>query len=128
MQERLPLKRVISFIILHIIWWLDKFKMLKRSAIDIGSISRTHNPFNSLVHHHFVALTVMPASIDVVDFAKARSEEIRMLKKDIEDAKYRGARRVFQTLPRAMRRRAASHNIKRLPTRLRNKAIEEVCT
>lgn len=68
----------------------------------------------------------MPASIDVVDFAKARHEEIQMLKKDIDDAKYRGARRVFQTLPRSMRRRAASHNIKRLPTRLRNKAIEEV--
>jgi ribonuclease P/MRP protein subunit POP1 len=68
----------------------------------------------------------MPASIDVVDFARARGEEIRLLKKDIEDAKYRGARRVFQTLPRAMRRRAASHNLKRLPTRLRSKAVEEM--
>lgn len=69
---------------------------------------------------------MMPSSISVLDFAKARVEEIRTLKKDIEDAKYRGARRVFQTLPRSMRRRAASFNIKRLPTRLRLKAIQEM--
>lgn len=68
----------------------------------------------------------MPNSIDVLDFAKARATEINMLKKDIEEAGSRGARRVFQTLPKAMRRRAASFNIKRLPTRLRMKAIMEV--
>lgn len=49
-----------------------------------------------------------------------------LLKKDIEDSQYRGSRRVFQTLPRHMRRRAASHNIKRLPVRLRQRALEEL--
>jgi len=68
----------------------------------------------------------MPNSIDVIDFAKARAAEISILKKDIDDAKFRGARRVFQTLPKSMRRRAASFNLKRLPTRLRLKAIQEV--
>lgn len=75
---------------------------------------------------YLVELTVLPNSIDVIDFAKARIGEIQALKKDIKDAKYRGARRVFQTLPKSMRRRAASHNIKRLPTRLRLKALEEI--
>lgn len=69
---------------------------------------------------------MLPNSIDVIDFAKARIAEINVLKRDIEDAKYRGARRVFQTLPKSMRRRAASFNLKRLPTRLRMKAIQEV--
>ena len=34
--------------------------------------------------------------------------------------------RAAQTLPRHLRRRAASHNVKRLPVRLRKKAMEEV--
>ena len=36
------------------------------------------------------------------------------------------AKRVFQTLPRHLRRRAMSHNVYKLPVRLRQKAIEEV--
>lgn len=49
-----------------------------------------------------------------------------VLKKEIEDSQYRGSRRVFQALPRHMRRRAASYNIKRLPVRLRQRALEEL--
>lgn len=90
---------------------VEQYKELKKRAIDVGSIP---------------SLSVVPNSIDVVDFAKARMAEIKVLKKDIDDAKYRGARRVFQTLPKSMRRRAASFNIKRLPTRLRMKALEEL--
>lgn len=37
-----------------------------------------------------------------------------------------GAKRAFQSLPRHLRRRAASHNIRRLPKRLRAKAKFEV--
>ena len=37
-------------------------------------------------------------------------------------------KRVFQQLPRHMRRRAMSHNIRRLPRRLREKAKKEVRT
>lgn len=35
--------------------------------------------------------------------------------------------RVWQTLPRHLRRRAASHNVRRVPVRLREKAKLEVC-
>lgn len=64
--------------------------------------------------------------MDSKDFVKARLQEINLLSKELEQAKYSATRRVFQQLPRHMRRRAASYNIKRLPVRLRLKAMEEV--
>lgn len=69
---------------------------------------------------------MIPNSVDVKDFARSRMNEINLITKELEQAKYSSTRRVFQQLPRHMRRRAASYNIKRLPTRLRLRAIEEV--
>lgn len=70
-------------------------------------------------------MTSLPGVVDPLRFAKARANEVLLLKKEIEDSRYRGSRRVFQTLPRSMRRRAASYNIRRLPIRLRQRALEE---
>ncbi|KAJ1673240.1 Ribonucleases P/MRP protein subunit pop1, partial [Spiromyces aspiralis] len=42
------------------------------------------------------------------------------------DAKKASNTRAFQTLPRHLRRRAASHNVKRMPARLRAKALSEI--
>ncbi|PJF17202.1 hypothetical protein PSACC_02999 [Paramicrosporidium saccamoebae] len=67
----------------------------------------------------------MPGTLDPLVFAKARTAEVLLLKKEIQDGEFRGARRVFQTLSRSMRRRAASYNIRRLPVRLRQKALDE---
>jgi ribonuclease P/MRP protein subunit POP1 len=36
------------------------------------------------------------------------------------------AQRAFQDVPRALRRRSASHNVKRVPRRLREKAAKEM--
>lgn len=69
---------------------------------------------------------MIPNSVDVKDFARSRINEINLITKELDQAKYSSTRRVFQQLPRHMRRRAASYNIKRLPTRLRLRAIEEV--
>ena len=41
-------------------------------------------------------------------------------------SEFSGPTRVFQTLPRHMRRRAASYNVKRLPARLRKRALDQV--
>lgn len=68
----------------------------------------------------------VPSSLEPVAFARARTAEVLLLKRDISESVFRGSRRVFQTLPRHMRRRAASFNIRRLPTRLREKALAEV--
>lgn len=71
-------------------------------------------------------LSTLPVTLDPEAFAKARTAEVMLLKQEIANGEYRGTRRVFQTLPRSMRRRAASYNIRRLPVRLREKALAEV--
>jgi len=67
---------------------------------------------------------VVPRSIDVMEFAKARAAELATLTALIKQQS--GAKRVFQTLPHHMRRRAMSHNIKRMPVKLRI-AAARVC-
>ncbi|KAG0204946.1 hypothetical protein BGX33_008187 [Mortierella sp. NVP41] len=54
-------------------------------------------------------------TLDVVNFAEARAFEINALHKAMESSRNAAAQRAFQSLPRNLRRRAASHNIKRLP-------------
>ncbi|KAJ2195383.1 Ribonucleases P/MRP protein subunit pop1 [Coemansia sp. RSA 522] len=65
-------------------------------------------------------------SVDVVGFVEARSFEINALQRSLENARSQGNTRAFQTLPRHLRRRAASHNVKRIPARLREKALSEM--
>lgn len=57
-------------------------------------------------------------------FAQARAAEISAMLKAVAQKSSNSL--VFQTLPRHMRRRAMSHNIKRLPRRLRETARKEV--
>jgi len=42
------------------------------------------------------------------------------------NSKFASSTRTFQNLPRKLRRRTASHNVKRIPKRLRNRAIREM--
>ena len=69
---------------------------------------------------------LLRATVDVKEYALARATEISALTREIEQAKSGTTRRAFQTLPRHMRRRAASYNVKRLPIRLRLRALAEV--
>ncbi|XP_064606421.1 ribonucleases P/MRP protein subunit POP1-like [Liolophura sinensis] len=64
-----------------------------------------------------------PSEINLLDFAENRAKEIRDLSQLCESLG--GAKRVFQTLPWHMRRRAMSHNVKRLPRRLQEQAAKE---
>lgn len=64
--------------------------------------------------------------LDVPQFLAAREYEIRAFEQSQLNTKYASATRVFQSLPRTLRRRTASHNVKRIPKRLRNKAIREM--
>ncbi|KAJ1076024.1 hypothetical protein K5549_008878 [Capra hircus] len=61
----------------------------------------------------------LPAST----FAQARAAEISAMLKAVTQKSSNSL--VFQTLPRYMRRRAMSHNVKRLPRRLREIAQKE---
>eukprot|EP01117_Protostelium_nocturnum_P015477 TRINITY_DN6012_c0_g1_i1.p1 TRINITY_DN6012_c0_g1~~TRINITY_DN6012_c0_g1_i1.p1 ORF type:complete len:672 (+),score=252.23 TRINITY_DN6012_c0_g1_i1:25-2040(+) len=64
------------------------------------------------------------ALIKVADFTMAREAEMKYLMQTIRTRN--GTRRTFQTLPRHLRRRTMSHNIYRIPRRLRDSAKREM--
>lgn len=64
--------------------------------------------------------------LNVHDFLKSRKYEINELEKAQLNSKFASSTRTFQSLPRKLRRRTASHNVKRIPKRLRNRAIREM--
>nr|XP_056710449.1 ribonucleases P/MRP protein subunit POP1 [Euleptes europaea] len=66
----------------------------------------------------------MPKYLTVSPFVRARAAEIKAMLKAATQKSSNTL--VFQSLPRHMRRRAMSHNIKRLPRRLRELARAEV--
>ncbi|DAA22604.1 ribonucleases P/MRP protein subunit POP1 isoform X1 [Bos taurus] len=65
----------------------------------------------------------IPKYITASTFAQARAAEISAMLKAVTQTSSNSL--VFQTLPRHMRRRAMSHNVKRLPRRLREIAQKE---
>jgi len=64
--------------------------------------------------------------IDVEKFVKARHFEIKALEDGMKRSKGALTTRAFQNVPRDLRRRTASHNAKRVPKRLRQRANKEV--
>lgn len=64
--------------------------------------------------------------LDVSAFVKAREYEIKALESSMGKAKKALTTRAFQGVPRNMRRRTASHNVKKVPKRLRARASKEV--
>lgn len=63
--------------------------------------------------------------LDLQSFLAAREFEIHALTSGMRSSKAVNNRRAFQQLPRGMRRRTASHNVKKLPKRLRSRAERE---
>ncbi|KAL2161374.1 hypothetical protein VTH06DRAFT_8597 [Thermothelomyces fergusii] len=64
--------------------------------------------------------------LDLQRFLDAREFEMRALEESMRRCRAANASRVFQQVPRAMRRRTASHNAKRVPKRLRERARREM--
>lgn len=64
--------------------------------------------------------------LDLQAFVAAHEFEIRSLEQSMATTKAGGTSRAFQKVPRGLRRRTASHNPKRVPKRLRAKAIREM--
>ncbi|KAK2794854.1 hypothetical protein FQN50_009839 [Emmonsiellopsis sp. PD_5] len=64
--------------------------------------------------------------LDVAAFVAAREFEIRALEAGIRSSKNALASRAFQKVPIGLRRRTASHNVKRVPARLRARAKREM--
>ncbi|KAJ7175799.1 ribonucleases P/MRP protein subunit POP1-domain-containing protein [Mycena filopes] len=65
-------------------------------------------------------------AIDVEKFAEARAFEINAMQIGMKTASASATQRVWQTLPRHLRRRAASHDVRRVPLRLRDRARQEM--
>ncbi|EJT98701.1 POP1-domain-containing protein [Dacryopinax primogenitus] len=70
----------------------------------------------------------LPTSIDVEQFTISRSFEISALQTAIASSSAASTTRAFQSVPRHLRRRAASHDVRRLPQRLRERARIEMDT
>ncbi|PFH53963.1 hypothetical protein AMATHDRAFT_136328 [Amanita thiersii Skay4041] len=68
----------------------------------------------------------LPSAIDVEKFVEARAFEIHAMEDAMKNAGESSTHRVWQTLPRHLRRRAASHDVRRVPRRLRDKARAEM--
>lgn len=66
--------------------------------------------------------------LDADKFIRAREFEIKALEEGIKRSKQTLNTRAFQQVPRDLRRRTASHNVKRVPKRLQARAAKEVHT
>lgn len=64
--------------------------------------------------------------LDVSAFVKAREFEIKAMEASMGSSKRSSSMRAFQQVPKDLRRRTASHNVKRVPKRLRIRAKKEV--
>jgi ribonuclease P/MRP protein subunit POP1 len=64
--------------------------------------------------------------LNVDKFVKSREFEIKALEDGLKRSKQVLSRRAFQDVPKDLRRRTASHNVKRVPKRLRPRAAKEV--
>jgi hypothetical protein len=101
----------------------------KRKAIPTSSAGRkrqkTHDIREISVQSSDAAISTT-GELDVASFVKAREYEIGALEKSMQKTKKALTMRAFQQVPRAMRRRTASHNVKKVPRRLRRRAEREV--
>ena len=64
--------------------------------------------------------------LDLQSFLKSREFEIKALQDGMEKSKSSRSTRAFQQVPRDLRRRTASHNVKRVPKRLYRRAAREM--
>ncbi|KAI0821998.1 POP1-domain-containing protein [Trametes gibbosa] len=74
----------------------------------------------------FDSMKGLPGALDVERFAESRAFEINAMHEAMQNARASSTQRAWQQLPRHLRRRAASHDVRRVPLRLRDKARAEM--
>ena len=89
----------------------------KRVKISNARTIRTQHSDKALNQH---------GDLDVSAFVKAREFEIKAMGASMGSSKSALSTRAFQQVPKDLRRRTASHNVKRVPKRLRARAAKEV--
>jgi len=71
---------------------------------------------NNIPHDRHLLLTSFPvAEISVLEFVECRSRELDAMMQSVSATVGGGNRTPMQLLPRHMRRRAANHDVRRLP-------------
>ncbi|KDR82747.1 hypothetical protein GALMADRAFT_238256 [Galerina marginata CBS 339.88] len=104
-----------------------KLKISAARTIPIQSSSRGAKTLVSRGSNSIpTSLTGLPSAIDVEKFVEARAFEIDAMHTAMTTASASSTHRVWQTLPRHLRRRAASHDVRRVPLRLRDRARAEM--
>lgn len=88
---------------------------VKRAKISIARTIVTQSSDSALKN----------GELDLQSFMKAREFEIKALESGMRETKKTLNLRAFQQVPRDMRRRTASHNVKVVPKRLQNRAKRE---
>ena len=103
-----------------------KPKNRKRKHFEIEKSRQS--PFQNTGSKNASATVVSkaPRGINVAEFAESRALEIQNMMQALANASAMSNKRVFQSIPRHMRRRAASYNSKRMPVRLREAYKREV--
>ena len=92
------------------------------SSMDVHYSPEVVHQFN--LYQFNLDLCILLAELSVLKFAESRARELEALSRAVEHVG--GTKLSFQRLPRHMRRRAMSHDIRRIPRRLRLKAQAEV--
>ncbi|RMZ92264.1 hypothetical protein DV736_g475, partial [Chaetothyriales sp. CBS 134916] len=80
---------------------------------------KRHRPNIPVQHGH-------SGELNIAAFVKGREFEIQALESSMQKARKSLMSRAFQQVPRHMRRRTASHNVKKVPRRLRKRAEREM--
>lgn len=93
---------------------------------DLDDPAFTNPPKGKNVTKKVIESQILPNKLDVPMYLQARENEIMVLEQAMIKSKSIGSTRIFQNLPRSMRRRTASHNVKRIPKRMRWKALKEM--
>lgn len=104
----------------------NEAKSRKRKHFEVEKLQQSPFQNANISEEAAGVVSKAPRGINAAEFAKSRALEIRNMMRALSSASQQSNKRVFQSLPRHMRRRAASHNSKRMPVRLRDAYNREV--
>ncbi|KAK3673191.1 Ribonucleases P/MRP protein subunit pop1 [Recurvomyces mirabilis] len=99
----------------------DRHDVAKKARFDHGRKARDARTLSTQTTKSF-----KNGELDVAQFVQAREYEIRALGDGMARSKKALNRRAFQQVPKDLRRRTASHNVKRIPKRLRGRGKREM--
>lgn len=94
---------------------------------DLAPTAKKAKLYNSrTIRTESVEPSLRNGVLNASEFIASREFEIRAFEQSQLNTKSASSSRIFQSLPRTLRRRTASHNVKRIPKRLRARALREM--